>query len=92
MKEQSEYLSSLGFTATYIGKDSSEDQDILEENYEFLFTSPESILSVSKWRDMVTSSKKFRLFELLWTRLTPFYTGMFENSWAYYYYYRWLKQ
>lgn len=61
MKEQCDYLRSCGFTATYIGQDSSDDDMILNEMFQFLFTSPEAILSVPKWREMVTSSKKFKL-------------------------------
>ena len=55
MKEQSDYLKSIGFTATYIGESDDHDHDILEGNYQFLFSSPESILSVTKWRGMLTS-------------------------------------
>ncbi|XP_052678559.1 uncharacterized protein LOC128159483 [Crassostrea angulata] len=62
MKEQCEYLKSCDFTSTYIGRDSSEDIDIINGNFQFLFASPESILSVNKWRDMLVASKHFKLF------------------------------
>ncbi|XP_062600094.1 probable ATP-dependent DNA helicase RecS, partial [Saccostrea cucullata] len=61
MKEQCEFLQSLGFTATYIGRNSEEDAQIADETFQFLFTSPEAILSVNKWRDMVTRSQHFKL-------------------------------
>ena len=57
MKEQCDYLNYCGFKATYIGLDPSEDDSILEEGFQFLFTSPESILAVPKWREMVSNSK-----------------------------------
>nr|XP_034333442.1 ATP-dependent DNA helicase hus2/rqh1-like [Crassostrea gigas] len=62
MKEQCEYLKSCDFTSTFIGRDSSEDIDIINGNFQFLFASPESILSVNKWRDMLVASKHFKLF------------------------------
>uniref|UniRef100_A0A8W8MHU3 Helicase ATP-binding domain-containing protein n=1 Tax=Magallana gigas TaxID=29159 RepID=A0A8W8MHU3_MAGGI len=43
-------------------RDSSEDIDIINGNFQFLFASPESILSVNKWRDMLVASKHFKLF------------------------------
>ncbi|XP_048763913.1 probable ATP-dependent DNA helicase RecS [Ostrea edulis] len=61
MKEQCESLMSLGFTATYIGRNSEEDDQITDEKFQFLFTSPEAILSVTKWREMVTRSQHFKL-------------------------------
>ncbi|XP_056001114.1 ATP-dependent DNA helicase RecQ-like [Ostrea edulis] len=62
MKEQTEFLKSKGFTATYIGKDANEDDGILAGEYQFLFTSPEAVLQNDKWRNMLSSSKSFRLF------------------------------
>ena len=61
MKEQSEFLKTLGFTSTYIGKTPEEDMMILDERFQFLFTSPEAILSITKWRNMVTRSQHFKL-------------------------------
>ena len=56
MKEQCEYLNSKNLLSTYIGKDSSEDNVILNGDYKFLLTSPESLLSVGKWRDMLINA------------------------------------
>ncbi|KAL3885042.1 hypothetical protein ACJMK2_025230, partial [Sinanodonta woodiana] len=53
MKEQIDYLSSISFTVTYIGIESDEN-GILEGNYKFIFSSPESILCISNLRDMLT--------------------------------------
>ena len=60
MKEQCDYLNSLGFSATYLGKDEKEETDILSHNFEFLFSSPETILSVGKWRDMLVTPNSIR--------------------------------
>jgi superfamily II DNA helicase RecQ len=62
MKEQTDFLVSKGLTATYIGKDSSEDSRILDGKYQFIFSSPEAILQSDRWRNMLSSSKSFRLF------------------------------
>lgn len=63
MKEQSGYLTSIGFTATYIGQGNNKD-DLVAGKYQFVFSSPESILSVTKWRDLLTSPpyKNLELF------------------------------
>lgn len=50
MKEQSHFLNGLGFKATYIGKDEGEVQDILKGHFQFVFTSPEAVLSNDTWR------------------------------------------
>lgn len=44
MKEQTNYLSELGFSATYIGKDGKENDSIKTVEYDFLFTSPEAVV------------------------------------------------
>uniref|UniRef100_A0A8W8LXN6 Helicase ATP-binding domain-containing protein n=1 Tax=Magallana gigas TaxID=29159 RepID=A0A8W8LXN6_MAGGI len=62
MKEQCEYLKSCECTSTYIGRERSKDTDIINGNFQFLFASPESILSINKWRDMLVASKHFKLF------------------------------
>ena len=61
IKEQSEFLKTLDFNLTYIGKTPEEDMMILDEQYKFLFTSPEAILSITKWRDMVSRSQHVKL-------------------------------
>lgn len=63
MKEQSEYLTSIGFTASYIRQGNNKD-DLVAGKYQFVFSSPESILSVTKWRDLLTSPpyKNLELF------------------------------
>ena len=55
MKEQCDFLMNLGFTATYIGKDDGENSGILAGQYEFVFTSPESLLGVPMWREMLSN-------------------------------------
>ena len=62
MKEQSAYLTSLGFRSTYIGKDKDEEADILNGNFDFLFASPESLLAVpvSTWREMLGQNENIR--------------------------------
>ena len=61
MKEQCEYLNSLGITSTYLGKDNSEDSGIINEQYDFIFSSPENLLNVCKWRQMLEKTDSFRL-------------------------------
>ena len=61
MKEQCDFLNSIGFRATYIGRDSDETDSILEGVHEFLFTSPESLLGVARWREMLIASSVIRL-------------------------------
>jgi ATP-dependent DNA helicase RecQ len=61
MKEQCEYLNSLGIRSTYLGKDNSEDSDIINEQYDFIFSSPENLLNVCKWRQMLEKTDSFRL-------------------------------
>ena len=61
MKEQCSYIQSCGFSATFIGKDSDENEDIMDGKFQFLFSSPESVLSINKWRDMLKVSDRFRL-------------------------------
>jgi superfamily II DNA helicase RecQ len=51
--ESSRRLRHLGKTATYIGFDSSEDDDILNGHFDYIFTTAESILGVEKWRNML---------------------------------------
>jgi superfamily II DNA helicase RecQ len=53
MKEQTTFLRSLGFTATYIGRDAAEDDDIVHGLFQFLFSSPEQLLDNPKWRDIL---------------------------------------
>ena len=62
MKEQTEFLISKGFTTSYIGKETSEDARILRGEIQFVFSSPESILQNDRWRNMLSSSRSFRLF------------------------------
>ena len=59
MKEQCDFLSSFGFRSTYIGRDSSENEAIVSEEYQFLFASPEALLT--QWRSFLANSKCFRL-------------------------------
>ncbi|KAH3823087.1 hypothetical protein DPMN_124885 [Dreissena polymorpha] len=61
MKEQCEYLTSLGFKATFIGRDPNEESDILSGMHDFIYSSPESLLGVQKWRDMMANSTSIKL-------------------------------
>ncbi len=58
MNEQVGRLTSLGFSATAIGKGmgDSELADIASGKYTFLFSNPETLLGDSYWRNMLTSS------------------------------------
>ena len=53
MKEQSDYLSDLGFSATYIGKDAKESDGIKRGEYSFVFSSPEAVVGNPEWRAML---------------------------------------
>ncbi|XP_062574182.1 uncharacterized protein LOC134236018 [Saccostrea cucullata] len=55
MKEQTERLSKLGFTSTYIGRDPSEEDAINEGYFQFIFGSPEAFVGERKWRDAVSN-------------------------------------
>lgn len=56
MKDQvSKYGSSL--SCTYIGEDTADSDGIIQGDYHLLYASPESGLGVSKWREMLLSSK-----------------------------------
>ena len=48
-------LKKLGFSATYIGKDDNECSSIVNGDFTFLFTSAENILSVERYRNMLSS-------------------------------------
>ena len=64
MKEQTERLNSLGFKATYIGRDHTDDPGIKSGKFNFVFGSPEMLLSESEWRNMFLSDvykKQLRL-------------------------------
>ena len=55
-KSQSvEQMRVAGWRTTYIERDCNEDNRILNGHYEYVFTSVESILSVGKWQNMLTS-------------------------------------
>ena len=61
MKEQCDFLNAIGFRATYIGRDQEEDTDIIAGIHDFVFTSPESLLGVSKWREMLLGNTRICL-------------------------------
>lgn len=52
MKEQTQRLCKLGFKATYIGRDPTEDDAINEGIFKFIFASPEALVGDRKWRDV----------------------------------------
>lgn len=63
MTEQCKKLSALGFRATYIGKDVSETDDLINGDFDFVYTSPEQLVGDLKWRDVLKSDvyqKKLR--------------------------------
>ncbi|VDI74708.1 ATP-dependent DNA helicase RecQ [Mytilus galloprovincialis] len=55
MSEQSEKLQKLGFKATYIGKNVSENEVIEQGKYDFVFGSPEVLVGDTKWREILKS-------------------------------------
>ena len=55
MSEQCKKLVELGFSATYIGKDHTEDEKIINCDYDFLYGSPEQLVGDMKWREMLKS-------------------------------------
>ena len=55
MSEQCKTLTALGFTASYIGRDSSEIDSILRCEMDFIYASPEQLVGEMKWRDMLKS-------------------------------------
>lgn len=55
MKEQTKRLCKLGFKATYIGRDPTEDGAINEGKFKFIFASPEALVGDRKWRDVVAN-------------------------------------
>ncbi|XP_056006708.1 ATP-dependent DNA helicase Q1-like [Ostrea edulis] len=52
-KEQTDYLTGLGFSATYIGKDVKEVDDIKRGDYSFIFSSSEAVVGNPEWRAML---------------------------------------
>ena len=56
MDEQTRQLEGLGFRATYLGLDASQDDLIEKCEFDFELGSPESFLNEKRWRDMLTSS------------------------------------
>jgi ATP-dependent DNA helicase RecQ len=53
MDEQVTKLRSLGFLATYIGREHAEDDDIVDGKFQYLFSSPEQLLGLGRWREML---------------------------------------
>ena len=49
MKEQTQRICKLGFKATYIGRDPTEDDAINEGIFKFIFASPEALVGDRKW-------------------------------------------
>lgn len=49
-------VTSLGFPATYIGRDDSEREMIISGGFTYVFTSAENILDNEQYRSMLTSS------------------------------------
>ncbi len=62
MREQTEFLRSLGFTSNYIGESVETDECIAQGQVQFVFSSPESAVGNEKWRSMlINTSSAFRL-------------------------------
>ncbi|XP_052778119.1 ATP-dependent DNA helicase RecQ-like [Mya arenaria] len=72
MKEQCECLSAAGFSATYIGTDRDDEEALLNGDFQFVYTSPEHILGVSKWNGMFRSTTSFQLLVM---KHIQFFTG-----------------
>ncbi|XP_062604086.1 uncharacterized protein LOC134265878 [Saccostrea cucullata] len=53
MKEQTDYLTGLGFSATYICRDVEEGDGIKRRDYDFIFSSPEAVVGNPEWRSML---------------------------------------
>ena len=53
MEEQTDYLNRLGITAVMLGKDAGKDKRALEGHYQYIFTSPEILLSRVEWRSAI---------------------------------------
>ena len=53
MEEQVQLLRAMGFTATVIGKDPKENNDIKTGKYSFLYTNPETVLKDDEWREVL---------------------------------------
>ena len=64
MSQSVDKMRVAGWHATYIGRDYNEDDGILNGHYEYVFASAESVLSLEKWRNMLTSDT-YRQFALL---------------------------
>ncbi|XP_041357539.1 Bloom syndrome protein homolog [Gigantopelta aegis] len=56
MSDQCRKLTELDFRATYILKDVSETEAIQRGYFEFVFGSPEMLVSITEWRDMLKST------------------------------------
>ncbi len=56
MEQETKRLKELGYTATYIGKNSEEIDVIKDCGFTFLFSSPEHILANNEWRSMLRLS------------------------------------
>ena len=54
MKEQVAYLSSLGFTAGYIGQDKVTPDRVKEGHFDFVFGTPESMVGNDSWREVIS--------------------------------------
>ena len=55
MAEQCKKLVGFGFKATYVGKDSSEDESIIDGQFDLIYCSHETLLEDSKWKQMLKS-------------------------------------
>jgi ATP-dependent DNA helicase RecQ len=61
MSEQCKKLEGLGFNATYIGKDSSENDLIEKAEFDFIYGSPEKFVRDLKWRSVLLQSALFSM-------------------------------
>lgn len=62
MKEQCDKLCALGLKATYIGKDTSENDMIASGHYNFIYGSPEALVGEKKWKQCLSDlGDKLRL-------------------------------
>lgn len=55
MSDQCKQLENLGFHATFIGKDVSENDSIENGMCDFVFWSPQILVADTKWREIIKS-------------------------------------
>lgn len=65
MKEQTERLQQLGFSAMCIGDKDLNDPKVTKMEYDFIFGSPEALLGDEKWRERLQTPEYQRKIKLI---------------------------